>query len=103
MAKKSYPESISQARVMIDGLTTNAAALPAGISEEFVANLKANRDNAVRLNSEQEKLKADLKSKTSELDAELAAMNKLYAEAKKRVKLDIPQEQWKEYGIADKR
>lgn len=53
--------------------------------------------------SEQEKLKADLKTKTAEMDAELSAMKKLYAEAKKRVKLDIAQSQWCEYGIDDKR
>lgn len=98
MAKKSYSESISQARVMIDGLTGNKGNLPKGMDEAFLTSLTDSCAKVVSLNSEQEKLKADLKSKTAELDAEVAAMMKLYSEAKKRVKMDFPQEQWKEFG-----
>ena len=103
MAKKSYPESISQAKVMIDGLISNSANPPKGIDEAFVTNFTNSRERAVSLNSEQEKLKADLKTKTAELDAEVAAMMKIYSEAKKRVKMDFPQEKWREFGIEDKR
>lgn len=103
MAKKSYSESISQAKVMIDGLTGNTGNLPKGMDEAFIKNLTDSRTKVVSLNSEQEKLKADLKAKTAELDAEIANMMKLYSEAKKRVKMDFPQEQWKEFGINDKR
>lgn len=103
MAKKSYPESISQAKVMIDGLMSNSANPPKGIDEAFVTTFTNSRERAISLNSEQEKLKADLKTKTAELDAEVAAMMKIYSEAKKRVKMDFPQEQWREFGIQDKR
>lgn len=103
MAKKSYSESISQTKVMIDGLTSNTANLPKGMDVAFVTSLTDSRAKVVMLNSEQEKLKADLKTKTAELDAEVANMMKLYSEAKKRVKMDYPQEQWKEFGISDKR
>ncbi len=102
MAKKSYSESISQAKVMIDGLMGNSGNLPKGMDEAFLTSLTDSRTKVVRLNSEQEKLKADLKTKTAELDAETAIMMKLYAEAKKRVKMDYPREQWKEFGISDK-
>lgn len=102
MAKKSYPESISQAKVMIDGLTGNLSNLPKGMDEAFLTSLTDSRARAVALNSEQEKLKADLKTRTAELDAEVATMMKLYSEAKKRVKMEYPREQWKEFGINDK-
>lgn len=102
MAKKSYSESISQVKVMLDGLTGNSGNLPKGMDEAFLTSLTDSRTKVVRLNSEQEKLKADLKTKTAELDAETAIMMKLYAEAKKRVKIDYPREQWKEFGISDK-
>jgi hypothetical protein len=36
------------------------------------------------------------------LNDKLTEVNRLVAEAKKLVKLDIPKEQWKEFGIADK-
>ncbi|MTE24982.1 membrane-binding protein, partial [Microbacterium sp. ZXX196] len=55
------------------------------------------------LNSEQEKLKADLKTKTQALDAKLNELQKLYAQLKKRIKIDIEQSQWKEFGIEDKK
>ena len=103
MAKKSYSESVSQARVMIDGLTGNSGKLPKGMDQAFLTSLTDSRTRVVSLNSEQEKLKADLKTKTAELDAEITAMMKLYSEAKKRVKMDFPKEQWKEFGISDKR
>ena len=103
MAKKSYPESIIQTKVMIDGLTGNKESLPKGLDEAFITRLSQAHTKAVVLNSEQEKLKSDLKTKTAQLDAEVATMMKLHAEAKKRVKLDIPQSQWKEFGIDDKR
>lgn len=50
-----------------------------------------------------EKLKADLKTKTQDLDAKLGELKKLYSELKKSVKMDIEQSQWKEFGIEDKR
>ena len=51
----------------------------------------------------QEKLKADLKSKTAELEAKMKEIDVKMSEAKKIVKMDIPQSQWKEFGIVDKR
>lgn len=103
MAKKSYAESISQTKVMVDGMTGNLSNLPQNLDEAFVKKLSEINVKAVALNSEQEKLKADLKTKTSELETLLVDMGKQYDFAKKRIKLDFPQEQWKEFGIADKR
>ena len=53
--------------------------------------------------TKQEKLKADLKSKTAELEAKMKEIDAKMSEAKKIVKMDIPQSQWKEFGIYDKR
>ena len=55
------------------------------------------------IDNEQEALKAKMKGKTEELSQTMAQMEELYREAKKVVKLEIPQEYWKEYGIADQR
>lgn len=103
MAKKSYAESISQTNVMVDGMTRNLSKLPQNLDEAFVKNLSELKVKAVALNSEQEKLKADLKVKTAELENVLAELGKQYDFAKKRIKLDFSQEQWKEFGIADKK
>ena len=104
MPKKTYAEQISQAEVMTAGLKNNAAQVARrGLDEAFVNKLEADRLAAAALNNEQEKLKADLKAKTAQLDATLAELDKGLAEARKIVKLDFPQGQWREFGIEDKR
>ena len=69
----------------------------------FIANLEKRVSSSIELNNEQEKLKADLKSKTAQLDSEISSMNALVAEAQKVVKMDIPKDQWKEFGVLVKR
>ena len=69
----------------------------------FTTLLETNRKAAATLNDEQEKLKADLKMKTAELEAKLSELDKQMREARKIVKLDFTQTQWKEFGITDKR
>ena len=104
MPQKTYAEQISQAEVMTAGLKNNAAQVARrGLDEAFVTKLDADRKAATALNNEQEKLKADLKAKTAQLDATLAELDKGIAEARKVVKLDFPKDQWREFGIEDKR
>ena len=103
MAKKSYSENITLAKVMADGLSRYKSNLPAAVKESQISELESLRQTIETLNSEQEKLKADLKTKTQALDAKLNELQKLYAELKKRIKIDIEQSQWREFGIEDKR
>ena len=55
------------------------------------------------LNSEQEKLKADLRTKTEELSKTITEMESKVSFIKKLIKIDIPKTQWREFGIEDKR
>lgn len=101
MPRKSFADQISNAQVMLSGLQGNTAiAERRGIDVALLSQLIT---SATSLNSVQEKLKADLKSKTAELNALLAELDKEMAVNKKIVKSDIPKEQWKEFGITDKR
>ncbi|WKS96038.1 membrane-binding protein [Riemerella columbina] len=102
-SKISYSESITQAKVMADGLNRHKSNLPAGVNESHITELENLRTAIETLNSEQEKLKADLKTKTQALEGKLGEMQTLYNNLKKRIKLDIEQSQWKEFGIEDKR
>lgn len=103
-SKISYAEMISRTQVMATALKANAAQVAKrGIDDPFVTEMEAMRQEAKTLNDEQEKLKADLKTKTDVLTAKMDALNKKYSEAKKVVKLDFPQSQWREFGIEDKR
>lgn len=104
MSKPTYADRISKAQVMVAGLRANAALVNRrGLDEMFINRLDGDRLSAGTLNDQQEKLKGDLNLKTVELDAKMGEMDKEFAEAKKIVKMDFPQEQWKQFGIDDKR
>lgn len=99
-----YAAQISDAQVMESGLKNNQEqAARRGLDVAFTTLLETNRKAAATLNDEQEKLKADLKMKTAELEAKLSELDKQMREARKIVKLDFTQTQWKEFGITDKR
>jgi hypothetical protein len=102
--KQSYAEQISAAQVMLAGLQANLERLERrGMTPEFITAMDANLGSIIGKNNEQEKLKADLKAATAALDALMAQMAKSMSEAAKVVKLEMPQEQWKEFGMAAKR
>jgi len=89
---------------MATGLKNNAqVAAKRGLDTEFITLLETNRAEAITLNDEQEKLKADLKIKTEALDGKMAAITAMLSEARKIVKIAIPKAQWKEFGMEDKR
>ena len=99
--KKSFAESINNAQVMYAGMLNNEVEVAKrGWSvDKTRQELGGTREAAIALNDEQERLKAELKTKTSELEAKLAQLNTLMSEATKVVKLGFPQTQWKEFGI----
>ncbi|MDR2909766.1 MAG: hypothetical protein LBV47_00120 [Bacteroidales bacterium] len=101
---KSYADQINSARVMAIALHANLEALKKrGMTEEFITSLRASLSKIAETNSEQERLKANLKTITATLEILLAQLHGQMKEAIKVVKLEVPQQQWKEYGIADKR
>lgn len=103
-SKKSFGEVISQVQVMSAGLKNNAEEVAKrGISTEFVTALEKERAEAIALNDEQEKAKAELKVKTDALNAKMNSIEAKMSEAKKVVKLALPKAQWIEFGISDKK
>ncbi len=103
---KSDADLISEARVMIDALNRvgrTSEDYPMGLGQTFMDEFTASREKAVTYTSEKEKLNAELTAKTMQLDDEIKKMKKLYSEAKDRVKQDVPQEQWEQFGIDDKK
>ncbi len=103
-AKKSLAIQVSEARVMADGIkkrTDNVSRV--GLTEAKAESLTALSDEIDALNSKQEELKALLKTQTAEIDAKLKTLSAEYAEAKKLVKISVEQNDWKTFGINDKR
>ena len=102
---KTYAENINDAQLMYSGMLNNEAEVAKrGWSvDKTRQKLGGTREAVIAINDEQERLKAELKMKTVELDAKMAELNTLMSEAKKVIKLGFPQAQWKEFGINDKR
>jgi tRNA A-37 threonylcarbamoyl transferase component Bud32 len=104
MATKTYAQTISDATVMVKGIRDNQEVLAKRqIDTAYADALQSDVDTAVDLNNEQEALKSKLKQKTEQLDAVMATLTKRAGEARKIIKLDMPQSSWLEFGISDKR
>ena len=104
MSKLSYSKQITDSQVMLSGITANQSVLAGRkIDKTFATDLGNIIEDCVRLNNEQEQFKARLKEKTQELNDRLKELDTKTKEARKIVKLDMPQASWKEFGIADKR
>jgi len=83
----------------------SAAVSTRGGDAAFVNSGQKKLTRLQQLNNEQEKLKADLKLKTAEVDAAKKDLNLWYAEAARIVKLAYrgQQEKWVEFGLSAKR
>lgn len=101
---KTFAKQINDAKVMESGLINNKErAARRGLDELFITRLSSIRAEAEGLNDEQEALKAAQEMKTAELNAKTVELDKQMQEARKAVKLEFNKEQWKEFGITDKR
>ena len=88
--KRTFAEIVNKSRLMISGLRNNAAEVNRrGIDASFI--------------TEYERLKAELKMKTEAALTKRKQVESKLSEAKKVVKLSLPQAQWVEFGMEDKR
>lgn len=104
MANKSnsYADKINDVKVMLAGLNSNTERLgKRGIDSEFITKMQSLHDEAKALDNEQEAIKARQKEKSDALNKKMEEVETVYREAKKVVKLEMPKESWKEFGIAD--
>ncbi len=101
---KSFAQKLSDARLMVAGIRSHKDEL-AGVSlgEEQAAAMETQLNRIRELDTQQEKLKAELKTCTVELDKQTKDLDDALKDAKKRVKLTIPQSLWQEFGMADKK
>ena len=107
MPAKTYKASIDSAQVMLAGIRNHVQELSRrGIDVAFQTELEEKINTKINTtiaeNNEQEKRKADLKTQTAVVGKSVKKMNALVSEAQKIVKMDIPKEQWKEFGIQSK-
>lgn len=104
MATKTFAEKLNEARLISDAVKKNVEALKGvSLGEKEALEIESLLVKVQEKNAKQEKLKADLKTCTSELNDEMKKLYDLVIDAKKRVKLSLPASQWKEFGIEDKK
>ena len=101
---KSFAQKLSDARLMVAGIRAHKEEL-AGVSlgEEQAAAMEAKLNTMMDLDTKQEKLKAELKTLTVELEKQTKELDDALKDSKKRIKLTIPQSLWQEFGISDKK
>lgn len=101
---KTFAQNINDAQLMVTALNANLESLKKrGMTKEFIDELESSINAVSAKNSEQERLKGELRTATAAVDSLMEQLHTKMKEAVKVVKLDVPQPQWKEYGIADKR
>ncbi|MDE7391771.1 MAG: hypothetical protein K2M90_04820 [Treponemataceae bacterium] len=101
---KTFAQKLSDARLMAAGIRAHGDELKGvSLGEEQAAAIEAAVAALAELDTKQEKLKAELKTCTAELEAKSKALGDTVLDAKKRVKLSIAQSGWQEFGITDKR
>lgn len=104
MPKQKFSDFMHECELMSSGIEGNKDELASvGIDAKKAKDFDTLYSTTKKLNNEQEKLKADLKSKTDELNTKNSELKDLYSEMKKRIKVQISQPRWKEFGIQDKR
>lgn len=103
MRNKSFAEMLKSSQLLVKALKERGDELPVGITMEVVNKLEISIEKAFNANAQQEKLKALLKEKTSEMETYLNDIKDNYSFIKKYLKLGVQQELWREFGIEDKR
>ncbi|TCL76950.1 hypothetical protein EDC14_1001235 [Hydrogenispora ethanolica] len=89
---------------MLAGLSAHAEAMARrGIDAAFVTRLSSTYQQSLDAHTGQLAYKARMMEQTKELHDHLAELYDLYSEARKQVKIELPQETWREFGIVDQR
>ena len=103
MSKSSYSELLASARVMVDGLKQRADVVASvGLTEAKTKELEDLTSLLATLNSEQESLKAALKTKTAAVEKAQNELRALMGSTKKLVKVAVEKNDWLTFGISDK-
>ncbi len=101
---QSIPAKLGRTQEMLAGLSAHAEELAKrGIDTAFITRLNASHANARDAHSERLAFKARMMEKTVERQKFLEEMQDLYAVARKEVKIELPPETWREFGIVDQR
>lgn len=101
---KTIDLQIEKSRVLIEGLNKNIETLrDKGIKSEALASMASDLDRLKVANDECDKIREELSQKVKAMNEILAGVKEAFAEKKRIIKVNYPQEQWLRYGVQDKR
>jgi hypothetical protein len=101
---KVYSQHVAKVQTLVAGLKENVDLLKnKGIDAPFIKKLESENSLAAVYNQECDKLKAEVKAKTTQSNAKLNEVKRMALEAKKIIKRDFDKSRWPEFGISDLR
>ena len=100
----SIAAQLDRAEIMLAGLASHGQALAKrGIDPEFITQMTSCYHNVIDAHNNKLAFKARQMEKTAECNDFLTQLSGLYSVARKQVKIDLPVETWREFGITDRR
>ncbi len=104
MATLAFSQHVSDFRTMASGITTRLGDLTIiNISAADAAVMENLANELDKLKAEQEELRAQLKTKTDELQVKMREAKAKHSSLSQRVKFATPQKHWAAFGIRAKR
>ena len=101
---KTIDLQIEKSRVLIEGLGKNIETLrDKGIASEELQAMAADLERLKLSNDECDKIREELSRKVKAMNDILTTVKEAFAEKKRIIKINYPQEQWIQYGVQDKR
>ena len=101
---KTIDLQIEKSRVLIEGLGKNIETLrDKGIASEELQAMAADLERLKLSNDECDKIREKLSRKVKAMNEILTTVKEAFAEKKRIIKTNYPQEQWIQYGVQDKR
>jgi uncharacterized linocin/CFP29 family protein len=101
---KVHLDQIEKTQQLLNGLKKNLSLLKdKGLDENFIKQLETDNNQAIILEEENEKLKAEVKIKTARVNKKIDEIKSQVKTAKTVIKENFVQERWINFGINDKR
>lgn len=101
---KTIELQIEKSRMLVEGLSKNLEALRSkGISEENLRTMASDLDRLKVANEECDRIREELSGKVKNMNGILVSVKDAFAENKRIIKTNYPQELWIKYGVQDKR
>ena len=96
----TFAERLMTAKNMVAGLTAHAPDLTSrGITKEVLDQMNQLYERAIELDDKRNALKARSQEATSETEETMSELESLCSDAKKIVRMELPEESWPEFGF----